>query len=136
MDSKRLLVGTLVGAIVIMIVGFVLYELIFASFLDAQLMVVSRESPVWWAAIVGTLAHALLLTLVVGWAGDVSVMGGLKAGALIGLTLWLGVDLILYGVFEFTTLTGALTDTTLATVQFGIAGAAIGAVSGKGAAAE
>jgi hypothetical protein len=133
MDSKRLLAGTLAGAVTISVVGYLLYEVIFASFLDAQMTVVPREAPIWWAAVLSALAHALLLTLVIAWAGDSSAAGGLKTAAIIGFLLWFGSDMILFGVFEFTTLVGAATDSVLATVQYGLAGAAIGALSGKGA---
>lgn len=135
MDSKRLLVGTLVGAVVLSVVGFLLYEVIFASFMEAQMTLVQREAPILWAALLSALAHGLLLTLVIGWAGDASLTGGLKTGALVGLLLWLGGDMILFAVFEFATLTGALTDTVLAAVQYGLTGAAIGAVGARSAAA-
>lgn len=58
---------------------------------------------------------------------------GLKIGALVGLLVWLGADLVLYGLFEFTTLIGVLADSASAIVQYGVAGAAIGAVAGMGA---
>lgn len=135
MDSKRLLVGTLVGAVMISIVGFLLYEVIFAGFFEGQMVVGQREAPIIWAAILSALAHGLLLTMVIGWAGDASMMGGLKTGAIVGLLLWLGADMILFGVFEFATLTASLADTVLATVQYGLAGAAIGAVAAKSATA-
>lgn len=135
MDSKRLFVGTLVGAVMISIVGFLLYEVLFASFFEGQMIVGQREAPIIWAAILSALAHGLLLTMVIGWAGDASMMGGLKTGAIVGLLFWLGGDMILFAVFEFGTLTGALADTVLATVQYGLAGAAIGAVGAKSTAA-
>lgn len=135
MDSKRLLVGTLVGAVMISIVGFLFYEVIFAGFFEGQMIVGQREAPIMWAAILSALAHGLLLTMVIGWAGDASMMGGLKTGAIVGLLFWLGVDMILFGVFEFAALPGTIADIVLATAQYGLAGAAIGAVGARSAAA-
>lgn len=134
MDSKRLVTGTLVGAIAISVVGYLLYEVLFAAFMEAQLTVGMREAPIWWAGLLSAAAHALLLTLVIGWAGETSIAGGLKVGAIVGFLLWFGADMILFAVFEFSTLSGALTDSVLATVQYAVAGSAIGAVLARGSA--
>lgn len=136
MDSKRLITGTVVGAVVISLVGYLLYEVLFSAFMEAQLTVGMRDSPIWWAALLSAVAHALLLTLVIGWAGESSMAGGLKVGAIVGFLLWFGGDMILYGVFEFSTLSGALTDSVLATVQYAAAGSAIGALEARGSARQ
>jgi hypothetical protein len=131
MDAKRLLTGTVVGGIVITVLGFLLYEVILAGFFDAQMMVATRAAPIWWAAIASALVHGALVTLVLGWAGAGSAAAGLKTGALLGVLVWLGADLILYGVFEFSTLTGALADAALSALVWGAAGAGVGALAGK-----
>jgi len=130
MDSKRLLIGSVVGGVMLSIMGLLIYELVLGSFFETRMMVAERASPVIWAAVVSALAHGLLLTLVIGWAGDSSIMGGLKTAALVGFLIWLGADMILFGLMEYTTLGGALMDSVGAIVQYGLAGAAIGAVSG------
>ena len=43
--------------------------------------------------------------------------------------------MILYSVFDFTTLSGALADSVAAAVQYGLAGAAIGWLASRGSAA-
>jgi len=129
MDSKRLLVGTLVGAVVITGGGFLIFEVILGSYFEPRMIVVPREAPIVWAALLSGLSQGLLLTLVLGWAGDTSVVGGLKTAALVGFLIWFGADMILYGLFEYAMLSGALGDAVGAILQYGLAGAAIGAVS-------
>ncbi len=57
MDSKRLLTGTLVGGVVMAVMGFLLYEVLFASFMEAQMAITPLETPIWWAAILSAVAH-------------------------------------------------------------------------------
>jgi hypothetical protein len=132
MDARRLLVGSVVGAIGVALLGFLIYEVIFGSYFEGQTLVTEREAPVVWAMILAALAHGLLLTLVIGWANTWSLVGGFKTGAIVGLLLWLGADMILFSLVEYTTAAGGLADAALAVVQYGIAGAAIAAVAKGG----
>ena len=138
MDTKRLLTGTVVGGVVAFAMGFLLWGLLLASFFEGQMASAGllREAPILWAAVVGTLSIAMLVTLAIGWTGGASMMDGLKTGALVGFLFWLGGDLIIYANFNFSTLTGALADPVVELIRWGIAGAAIGAVSGGGGGGE
>jgi hypothetical protein len=132
MDVKRLLTGSVVGGVVITIVGFPLFTIVFGGFFEAQMIVAARQPPIYWAAIASSLVYGALITLVIGWAGARTAVEGLKLGALVGALVWLGADLILYGIYEYATLTGALADAILSAVPFGAAGAAVSAVTTKG----
>jgi hypothetical protein len=132
MDAKRLLTGAVVGGVVMAGLGFLMFEVIFAGFFDGQMIVMPREAPIVWAIIVSSLTHGLLLTLAIGWADAGSVGGGGRIGALVGFLVWFGADTIIYGVFEYATLAAMLADSALSTLVYGVAGAAIGAVAGKG----
>ena len=138
MDTKRLLTGTVVGGVVAFVTAYLLWGLLLASFFEGQMASagLTREAPVLWADALGTLSIALLVTLAIGWTGGSSMMDGLKTGALVGFLFWLGADLIFYANFNFSTLTGALADSVVELIHWGIAGAAIGAVSGGGGGAE
>ena len=139
MDTKRLLTGTVVGGVVAVVVGFLLWGVLLAGFFEGQMgsaTGLTREAPIWWADVVGTLSIAMLVTLAIGWTGGSSMMDGLKTGALVGFLFWLGADLILYAHFNFSTLTGALADPVVELIHWGIAGAAIGVVSGGGGGGE
>jgi hypothetical protein len=132
MDAKRLVSGTVVGGIGITVFGVLLYSVLFADWFATQTMVAPKDTPVIWAAVVSALTHGALLTLVLGWAGSTSWVAGLKTGALVGVLLWFGVDMILFALSQYTTLPGAFADAGLAIVQYGISGAAVGAVLGMG----
>jgi len=136
MDTKRLLIGAVVGGVVLFAVGFLFWGLLFAGFFESQQPEgLVRESPIYWSGIVGALLFGALLTLVVHWTRAESVVDGFKIGALVGLLLWGGVDLILYSNFNFATLTAASADIVLETIHNAIAAAAIAAVVGKSASA-
>lgn len=134
MDMKKMLTGSVVGALVLFAVGFLFWEVLFREWFEGQMLVEMREAPVVWAMFAAALAHGLLLTLVVDWKGDLSVAGGFKTAGLVGLLFWLGTDLTFYGAFEFATLASGAVDTVLSALQNGIAGAAIAAVIGRSAA--
>lgn len=136
MDAKRLLVGSVVGAIGVALLGFLIYEVIFGSYFDGQTLVSQKEAPVIWAMIVAALAHGLLLTLVINWAGAWSIMGGFRIGATVGFLLWLGVDLLLISMVEYSTAAGGFADAALAIFQYGITGALIAALAKGGSAAR
>ena len=138
MDTKRLLTGTVVGGVVAYAMGYLLWGVLLASFFEGQMAStgLTREAPILWAGVVGTLSIAMLVTLAIGWTGGSSAMDGLKTGALVGFLFWLGADLLIYANFNFFTLTGQLADPVVELIRTGIAGAAIGAVSGGGAGGE
>lgn len=134
MDVKRFLTGTVVGGIVLFVLGWLIWMVIFAGFFEGQVgsaVGVPKDAPVWWAHVVGTLSLAALYTLAIQWRGDSTVMDGLKTGAIAGFLLWFGVDLILFSLWNVSTLTGAISDSILELVRTAIAGAVIVAVAGK-----
>jgi hypothetical protein len=134
MDMKRLLTGTIVGGVVLFVLGWLFWTVLFAGFFEGQMgsaTGVPKEPPVWWAQVLGTLALAVLYTLVIQWRGDSSVMDGIKTGAIMGFLIWFGVNFILFSVWNVNTLSGAIVDPILELVRTAIAGAAIVAVAGN-----
>ena len=134
MDQKRFLTGTIAGAVILFVLGWLFWTVLFAGFFEGQMgsaQGVPKEPPVWWAQIVGTLALAALYTLIIQWRGASSVIEGMKTGAIAGFLIWLGVDLILFSVWNVNTLGGSLVDPVLELVRTGIAGGVIAAVAGK-----
>jgi hypothetical protein len=133
MDVKGVLTGTVVGGIVMYVMGYLLWGVLLTSFFEGQTAgAVGRDAPVLWAAVVGTLSLAMLVTLVVGWSDSASMMEGFRTGALVGFLVWFVVDLIIFANFEFSTLAGSVSDALVESVRTGIGGAAIGAVLGMG----
>ena len=120
MDLKRLLIGTVVGAVVLFVLGWLFWVVLFAEFFEGvagSAVGVPKEVPVLWAQVLGLLSLSALYTLVIQWRGDSTVMDGLKTGAIVGFLLWFGVDFILFGLQNVTTLTGAIVDPILELVR-------------------
>jgi hypothetical protein len=133
MDAKRFAMGTVVGGIVLFVLGYVLFLTLFVGFIEAHAGSATglpKDPPVWWALILGHFFLAGLLTLALAWSGASSLADGLKTGALVGLLIWGGADLIFYAIYNISDLTGSFTDVVLEVVRFGITGLVITAVSG------
>lgn len=134
MDAKRLVTGSVVGGIVLFVLGYLFWEMLFAGFFEANAgsaTGVSKDPQLMWAVALGTLSYAALLTLAIGSRGSTAIADGVKAGAVVGFLMWFGVDMILYGILNLSTLTGAIADSLLELVRGGVAGAVIAAVLGK-----
>ena len=137
MDTKRLLTGTLVGGLTMYALGFLFWGVLFDNFFEGHAGSATglpRDATILWAAVVGTLSIALLVTLAIGWTGGSSVMDGFKTGATLGFLFWLGADLLIYANFNFSTLTGSVADAFVELLRTGLGGAAIAAVTAGGGA--
>lgn len=135
MDIKRLLTGSVVGGIVLAVLGYVIWDMLFADFFAANAgsaTGVAKDPQVVWAIALGSLCYAALLTLAIGCrAGSVTIMNGLKTGVVVSGLVWFAVDLTLYGVWNVSNLTAAIVDPVLEIIRAGISGAVIAAVLGK-----
>ena len=132
MDIKRLVIGSLVGTVTLYILGYLMFQMVFAEFYAANAgsaTGVERESQVIWAALLGTLSYAVALTLAIETrSGSITVVDGLKIGAIVGFLIWFTVDLTFYSIQNVNNLTLAITDPFLELVRGGIAGTVIAAV--------
>jgi hypothetical protein len=134
MNMKRFAVAALVGGITMWVVGYLIWELVFADFFAANAgsaTGVVRDATLQWAIALGTLSLAVLVTLAVSWAGGSSVGEGFKLGATVGFLVWFGVDFIQYGVTNIGNLTATIVDPLLEIVRSGIGGAVIAVVLGR-----
>jgi len=134
-DIKRLIIGTVVGAITLYALGYLIWELAFADFFAANAgsaTGVVKDPQVIWALALGTLSYAALLTLAIGTrAGSATIVEGLKIGAIVGFLMWFSVDFIHYGIGNVSNLTATIADSLLELIDAGISGAVIAAVLGK-----
>jgi hypothetical protein len=130
-----LTIGTVVGGITLFIIGYVLWNVLFVEFFEANAGSASgvvKEPQVMWALVLGSLCYAALLTLAVGTrAGTATFVEGLKTGAIVGGLMWFAVDLTLYAVWNVSTLTGAIADSVLELIRAGISAGVIAAVLAK-----
>ena len=136
MDAKKFAIGTVAGGIAFFLLGWLLYGMLLMNYFEANAgsaTGVNRESMNMIALFLGNLAMAALLTLVfLRWAGVSTFMGGLKAGALIGLLIALGLDLTMFGTTNIMTLNGMVMDVVVYTIMSAVAGGVIGWLLGMG----
>ena len=78
---------------------------------------------------IGQLAWGAALTLILGWANVSSVGQAARVSALVGLLFFFGIDLTMFATSNTSTLKAAVVDPILAAALFGVAGAAIAAVT-------
>ena len=135
--TSRFLVATLLGAVTLFFVGFLLWGVLFMDFMQAQSVGQLKEVPdPFWAMILGQVAFAALLVLCIQWAGQHGVGGGMKTAALVGFLYAASTDLSLLAVANLMTLTGAFADVLLVTVQCAVTGLVIGWWLSRGATAD
>ncbi len=134
MDIERFIIGTVVGAITLYILGYVIFDLVFAEFYAANAGSTTglvKDPQVIWAVALGTLSYAALLAFAIGTrAGSTTIVEGLKIGAIVGFLMWFGADFIFYGIFNISNLTLTIADSLLELIRAGISGAVIAAVLG------
>jgi hypothetical protein len=135
MNIKRLSIGTIVGAILLYVLGYVIWVWLFADFFAAHkgsAMGVDREMPIQWAMILGALLYGLMITLALEMrTGPVSLVDGVKVGVVVGLLLWGTADFTIYALTNISTLTSAFADTLLEGVHGGITGGIVALILGK-----
>jgi hypothetical protein len=130
MNAKQFTLSTLIGGVVFFVLGYLLYVVLFAGFLEANQGTatgVSKEVANLWVVAIGNLSLAGLLTLILGrWAGISTFGGGVKAGVLIGLLMGLSFDLIMFGTTNIMNFAGMVADVVIFAVMTGLTGGAIG----------
>lgn len=137
----RVLVGTLVGGIVMTLLGWLIFGLALAEFFKSNMINYSglvKDPPDWIPLVLFNLAFAWLIAFVFEyWAKIRDFVSGLKGGALIFLPLVIGIDLQYMAFMNL--LTGyvpVIVDIVAATALGAIVGGVIGFTLGKLSGAE
>ena len=133
MDTKKFLIGTVVGGFTYFILGYLFYGLLFMDYFNGNLGsatgVYKTDDLIWWSLLLGNFAGAGLLTYIfLMWAHISTFQSGLRAGTVIGLLMTLSWDLISYATSNILNLQASLMDVVIGTIMTAIAGGAIGAV--------
>ena len=135
MDTKRFVVGTLVGGVVLYAAGYVIFTKAFADFYAANggsATGVDRGGEIFWAVALASVTYAALMMFVIGnRVGSLSIGGGAAIGAIVGFLLWCTADLVIYGTTNIASMTRTVVDPLLEIVHGGIGGAVIAAVLNK-----
>jgi hypothetical protein len=135
MNTKKFLIGSLIGGGILFLLGFLFYVALLGSFFEAHSSSAGtymKDPPDMLFIILGNLAEGALLTYIfLKWAGITTAATGAQAGALIGVLIGLGWDLIMYGTSTLMDLTGTLADVIVVTIMMAAAGAAVGWYLGR-----
>ena len=134
MSAKSFVLATVAGGVTLFVLGGLLYGLLLHDFFESHSAAnTMRETPIWWALIIGELLLAALVTLIFGrWASISTPLGGLKAGAIIGLLLAAAINFTMFAVSTvFVDPTAGVVDAVVSAIRLGIGGAVIGLVLGK-----
>ncbi len=135
MDTKRFVVGTIVGAVVLFIFGYVIFDWAFAAFYAANAgsaTGVDRGEVLYWALVLAYLSYAALIMYAIGnRASSLSIFEGAKIAAIVGFLLWFTLNFAVYSYTNLSSLTKTIVDPLLELVHAGIAGAVIAAVLKK-----
>ena len=134
MNVRRLVIGTLVGALTLTTAGYVMFGLAFPrfymDFMEAGSATgVARQPFLIWPVALAMLSYALLMTLVIARTADaLTVTGSMKMGAIVSFLLWFTGDFMLYGISNVGSLIGIVTDPLLEAVPGALAGGVIAVV--------
>ncbi len=133
--NKNFLTATIVGAVVLFVTGYLIFELALGGFYEANqgsATGVMRESPRWSWFIVSIVAWAAMLALALGWSGAEDPATGFRVAAVVGLLVALSFDFAQFAWTNLMTLTLAVVDPIMVALHAGIAGAVMGMVMGRG----
>lgn len=131
----KILRGTIFGGIAFFLLGYLVWGVLLMDFSMNnynQDIYLPEDGMIWWAMIVSNLFLALLVTLILNWAGAKNVMDGLKLGALFGVLYALSIDLGMYSMTNvISNLTAVVVDALAYVVVTGITGLLIVLTWGK-----
>lgn len=137
MTAKNQILATLVGFIVLFLLGWLIYGMLLMDFYgnnsgSASGVMRAEDEMIWWALILGNLFQTYLLVYIFGsWANITTFSDGLKAGAIIGLLMGLAFNFTMYGTSNIMNMTSALVDPFVSAVMMAITGGVIGFMLGR-----
>ncbi len=134
MDMKKFVLASLAGGVMAFATGFVFYGVLLRDFMEANSAPgLMKAVPDWAPLILGELVFAAFLTLILSrWSGIGTFADGAKAGAMLGLLLGLGLNLVFYATANMMEAVVIPVDTLVTLVRMSLSGGAIGAVLGRG----
>ena len=140
MHAKQFVIGTLAGAVAVLAIGYLIFTAALGDFYAYAMNAgkatgVAREPQLFWAVTLGALSYSALLTLAIGGRPkSLTVVAGIRAGAVVSFLLWFTADFMLYGISNVGNLTTTVVDPLLELVPGALAGGVIAAVLRSGAA--
>jgi hypothetical protein len=136
MNTKKFILGTLIGGIAYFFLGFIAYALLLEDFFVAHAgsaTGVMKTEMQYWPLFLGNVGHAALLSYIfLKWANIKTFSSGLSAGAVIGFFMTIGHDLISFDTSNVMDITGVMGNVVVYTFITAIVGGVVGAVLGMG----
>lgn len=136
MNTKKFLLGTVVGGVAFFLIGWLLYGILLHDFMSQHgnpAASKSMEEMSLVSLFAGNLASAALLTYIfLTWANVSSFGAGTKAAAIVGFLMSVGIDLTMYGTTNMLDLSALCVDIVTSTVMTTLSGGIIGWVLGMG----
>lgn len=136
MNYAKLLLGSIVGAIVSFLAGWLFYGILFKDMMTKamtpQANAVNKPEPNLIGIFISGFIYAFLLAYIFEkWAKIRTVMGGVTAGALIGFLFSASMDISFWSMLNmYADMTFMFVDIAMGTVMAAITGGAIGLVLG------
>jgi len=132
--SKRFITAAAAGSVTLLLVGFLLYGIVFAGlFRDGALTIpgVMKQTPDILWVLPAQVGFGILVTLVISWRGAATFTRGAWTGAILGFLMAIGYDFAQYGTSNLWTLKATLLDPFITAILVGSAGGVIGFVLGR-----
>jgi len=136
MNTKKFLIGGLVGGVVYFLLGYLFYGNLLSDFFHNNAGTATgvdraMDQFEWWSLALGNVLSGCLLSYVFVKSGITSAAAGLVTGGVIGLLMAAGYDFISYGVANLMTTTSVFGDIGTFTIMSAITGAIVGWVCGR-----
>ena len=127
MFTKSTLLGTLIGGIVLNLLGWVFYDSVAASFFEEHALsnMNTEMNPLYIS--IGSLIIAFAMSnLYKNQKRNYGISSGFTFGVWIGILFGFGLGMVMYGTNPWLDLYATLVDCFWAIVYYGITGASIG----------
>ncbi len=136
MDTTKFLLGTLIGAAIFFLLGFLVYGMLLSSFFESHSVApegVHKESPDMIYMILSNLALGALITYIFQrWAGIKTASTGFIAGATICFLMAFFWNFMNYSMANIMDITAVLSDIVVFAILGGCVGAGVGWFLGRG----
>ncbi|MFN8265886.1 MAG: hypothetical protein U0T11_07425 [Chitinophagaceae bacterium] len=136
MNSKKLVIGGIIGGVVIFLAGWLIYGILLMDYMAHHSRMSSgafrsETEMIMWAMALGNLGFGFLISFLLSKLNVNDLKGGLIYGALLGLFISFSMDMMLYAQLNIWGKGAIVADVIGSTIMFAIAGAVIGLVNGK-----
>ncbi|MDQ6756115.1 MAG: hypothetical protein M3004_04185 [Bacteroidota bacterium] len=135
MNTKKLIIGGIVGGVVYFLLGWLFYGNLFLQYFhDHPGTATGVDKPMdqflWWALILGNVLAGFLLAYIFLKSGVSTLSSGLITGGILGLLMSSSYDLMMYATTNIVSKHIVFADVAIYTVMSAITGAVIAVVMG------